>query len=62
VRRTVQGLGGEANLQAVYASLERNVPSNWLTPTWKAKVRQQLQLDPCMCSIERGVWKFEKNS
>lgn len=59
VRWTLKELGGEANLQTIYTFLEHGVPRTWLTPTWKAKVRQQLQLDPMTLSIDRGVWQLQ---
>jgi len=59
VRWALDSAGGEANLQVIYTLLEERMPRDWLTPTWKAKVRQQLQLDPRTTSVARGVWRLE---
>lgn len=58
VRHALQAAGGEAQLQAIYASLEARAPQEWLTPTWKAKVRQQLQFDPSIVRTGAGAWKL----
>lgn len=58
VREALVRAGGNAPLQAIYAALERQVPKDSLTPTWKAKVRQQLQLDPQTTNSGRGMWSL----
>jgi hypothetical protein len=51
-------LGGEASLQDLYAALEAHSPKDWLTLHWKAKIRQQVQLDPCIERVSKGVWRL----
>ncbi|MCR5144805.1 MAG: hypothetical protein K6B67_05795 [Lachnospiraceae bacterium] len=55
VRATLQKLGGEAKLDAIYNELDgRKKCEN--CKDWKAKVRQTLQY--YFASTERGVWKI----
>ena len=58
VLETLVGLGGEANLHALYAAIEERAHPSWLSPTWKAKVRQQVQLHPRIERVSKGVWRI----
>ena len=58
VRCALSDLGGEASLQALYARIEQSSPSSWLPTHWKAKIRQQVQLDPEVERVAEGVWRL----
>jgi hypothetical protein len=59
VREALARLGGQASLQALYAEINRvhHVSSRW--PNWQAKVRQQVQLDPEVERVAKGVWRLK---
>jgi len=52
-------LGGEASLNRLYATIEREAPEHVRrNRSWREKVRQTLQLDSRVESEQRGVWRF----
>jgi hypothetical protein len=62
VREALARLGGQASLQVLYAEIERvhHVASE--RRNWKAKVRQQVQLDPDIEHVRKGVWRISSVS
>lgn len=60
VRSVLCTLGGEAELDAIYARVSQNAPEKLKSnPNWKAKIRQVLNQHPAEYKSDvRGVWKL----
>jgi len=58
VREALARLGGQASLQALYAEINRVHHVASQRRNWKAKVRQQVQLDPDIEHVRKGVWRI----
>jgi hypothetical protein len=58
IRDELVRLDNETNLQDLYTAIESSLPKDQLTLHWRAKVRQQLQLDPLVERVSQGVWRF----
>ena len=62
VREALDRLGGQASLQALYAEVNRVHHVSSRRPNWQAKVRQQVQLDPEIEHVAKGVWRLKSSA
>ena len=59
VREALARLGGQASLQALYVEIDNEYQATSRWRHWKAKVRQQVQLDPEIEHVAYGVWRLK---
>lgn len=62
VREALASLGGQASLQVLYAEVNRAHRVSVGRPNWQAKVRQQVQLDPEIENVAKGVWRLKSSA
>ena len=58
VRNALRSLGGTASLADLYRTLELH-PKTKANRNFKAKIRQQLRLDPHVEQVSMGVWRLK---
>lgn len=59
VKNALIALGGESNLERLYARIEKDSPDKLKSnKNWQAKIRQVLQSYSDFASVDRGVWRL----